>query len=148
MPDSPPNEAGYGNISSPDPVPSGRPSYTFTDTYTHLQTRSGISSSPRQSAPYGPESTYSTFGRPGSYEAARIDFVFLGRKPSQGIASGNGKIEASWVATRYACLDNSVWGEISGWRGRWSDHRAVRVKLELQATNEIYVCMHCAISAR
>lgn len=137
MPDSPPSEAGYGNITSPDPVPSGKPSYTFTDAYTQLQTRSGISLSPRQSAPYGPESTYSTFGRPGSSEAARIDFVFLGQKPSQTVVSENGKTKAHWVATRYACLDNSVWGEVSGWKGRWSDHRAVRVKLELQVTGEI-----------
>ncbi len=33
-----------------------------------------------------------------------------------------------WRFVRYAVIDNWVEeGDVSGWQGRWSDHRAVRV---------------------
>jgi len=36
-----------------------------------------------------------------------------------------------WRTARYACIDNWVEeGDVDGWVGRWSDHRAVRVVLE------------------
>lgn len=129
--DSPTNEAGYGNITSLEPVPSGKPAYTFSDTYTNLQARSGVPDLPRQSAPYGPEHTYTSFEAPGASGTGRIDFVFVGRSPRDPPAPSALQVaRTGWTGVRYACLDNYIERDESGWQGRWSDHRAVRVTLE------------------
>lgn len=130
--DSPPNEDGYVNITSQELVPSGKPAYIFRDTFTHLDVRTGLPTALRQSAPYGPVRTYTTFGRNATgSDCARIDFVFLGEDPNASDKAIDNR--GRWGATKYACLDNHVEQDESGWQGRWSDHRAVRVKLELLA---------------
>jgi hypothetical protein len=130
--DSPPNEDGYKNITSPAPLPSGKPSFTFRDTYTHLHARSTTHAG--QSAPYGPAHTYTGFTAPGKTKTDRIDFVMLAALPDAesdeegGVERGDGT--GKWTVERYACIDNWVEeGDSSGWQGRWSDHRAVRVKM-------------------
>ncbi|WWD16477.1 hypothetical protein CI109_100903 [Kwoniella shandongensis] len=132
---SPPHEDGYRNITSLHPLPSNQPSYTFLDTFTHFSTRKyNDESSPVQTRPYGPVHTYTDFAPPGSRNATRIDFIMLGAGPVSrklgeiDVGDANGvEGRGGWVATRYACLDNFVEGDVDGWTGRWSDHRAVRV---------------------
>ncbi|WVQ93459.1 hypothetical protein IAU59_000533 [Kwoniella sp. CBS 9459] len=88
---SPSREKGYKNITSSDPIPSGQPSFTFLDSFVHLQTRKATSHSehdPRQhqqetpamllqTGPYGPANTYTDFAPPGARQAERIDFVMV-----------------------------------------------------------------------
>ncbi|WVF65820.1 hypothetical protein IAT40_000557 [Kwoniella sp. CBS 6097] len=93
---SPPEEKGYKNITSPYPLPSGQPSFTFLDSYVHLRTRrhksatkSGASTKQPdiegherdgavlQTRPYGPVFTYTDFAPPGARQATRIDFVMV-----------------------------------------------------------------------
>ncbi|WRT65727.1 uncharacterized protein IL334_002675 [Kwoniella shivajii] len=121
---SPPSEGGYRNITSPHPLPSGQSSFYFLDSYTHLSP----SSTTPQTRPYGPELTYTDFAPPGSRDATRIDFVMLGAEPASD-KEYNVKGRGEWEVDRYACLDNFVDGDVKGWKGRWSDHRAVRVTI-------------------
>ncbi|WVR03797.1 hypothetical protein IAU60_000792 [Kwoniella sp. DSM 27419] len=138
---SPPEEAGYRNITSLHPLPSGQKSYSFLDSFHHLTTRPPDPSStphstdrpsPKQSGPYGPILTYTDFAPPGSRNATRIDFIMLGTLPTSEHShecADNGQEE--WHVMRYACLDNFVEHDALGWTGRWSDHRAVRVTISL-----------------
>lgn len=44
--------------------------------------------------------------------------------------AGRGVGRGGWEVTRYACVDNWVEeGDVNGWQGRWSDHRAVRATI-------------------
>ncbi|WVW80174.1 hypothetical protein I302_102151 [Kwoniella bestiolae CBS 10118] len=129
---SPSDEAGYRNITSPHPLPSGQNSFYFLDSFTNLF--SGL-----QTRPYGPAHTYTDFAPPGSRNATRIDFVMLGavpHTPRRENEGGEGSDEkpkpisrGGWKVDRYACFDNFVEGDVEGWTGRWSDHRAVRVRI-------------------
>ncbi|WWC87916.1 uncharacterized protein L201_002816 [Kwoniella dendrophila CBS 6074] len=133
---SPPSEQGYHNITSPHSLPSGQKSFYFLDSFTNLSTRKSHHL-PEQTRPYGPVHTYTDFAPPGSKDATRIDLIMIGAVPSAGrhqnqdedadLKSGKGR--AGWKITRYACLDNYVEDDIEGWKGRWSDHRAVRVSI-------------------
>jgi len=160
--DSPSEEDGYKNITSPEPVPSGSPSFTFLDSFTQLQARStssaGSASCAKQSTPYGPIKTYTGFTRAGKTATTRIDFIMLASDLEPTIApplapsNAPGPIGAQhteirsvrpadtsrgdtarggWEVVKYACIDNWVEeGDVDGWTGRWSDHRAVRVTIE------------------
>lgn len=47
------------------------------------------------------------------------------------VADGANRARGGWKVVRHACIDNWVEeGDIDGWTGRWSDHRAVRVTIE------------------
>lgn len=143
--DSPDDEEGYKNITSFDPVPSGRPSFTFLDSFTHLQQRGRDDYSfhqlsvprPKQTGVYGPLTTYTGFTGPGGIEKSRIDFIMLAaerepRKYTVGTAVDHGdRSRGGWAVLRYACIDNWIEeGDVTGWQGRWSDHRAVRVTIQ------------------
>ena len=53
------------------------------------------------------------------------------KMPSEDAVEGEVSGRGGWQVTRYACLDNWVEeGDATGWSGRWSDHRAVKVVLE------------------
>jgi hypothetical protein len=136
--DSPPNEDGYRFITSPHALPSGAASLTFIDAFTSLSLRNNHSSSiaPRQSAPYGPLHTYTGFAAPGKErETKRIDFIMLASETNLDNVRGEEERDRSrgrggWRAVKYACIDNWIEeGDVDGWVGRWSDHRAVRVVL-------------------
>ena len=145
-PDSPDNEDGYKNITSPNPLPNNARSFTFLDSFTHLQDRASVSSSSscavaagtvapsptRQSTVYGPVKTYTGFTRPGKTNTTRVDFIMLASARDPNTEAGDGdKIRGGWTFTRYGCIDNRVEeGDVDGWTGRWSDHRAVRVTVE------------------
>lgn len=136
--DSEPDGGGYRNLTSFHPVPSRNPSFTFLDSYTHLRTRSPGDPSPLQSAPYGPIGTYTDFAKLGVDTDQRIDFIMIAADDrDQDKGGGHGrKAQArdGWEAVRYLCLDNCFEGkDASGWQGRWSDHRAVRVALKRSA---------------
>jgi len=137
--DSPDNEDGYKNITSSDPLPNHARSFTFLDSFTHLQDRATISaaaavapSRARQSNVYGPLKTYTGFTRPGKTATTRIDFIMLASARDPNTQDGDdNKIRGGWHVTRYGCIDNWVEeGDVDGWTGRWSDHRAVRVTVE------------------
>lgn len=205
IPDSPPSEDGYKNITSSQPTPSGRPCLTYLDTYAHLLARNSSSplssdttapvsssnnsqlsirtpnpapSSPLtpslspiggfnclQSGVYGPNSTYSGFTRPGKTHTARIDFIMLATEhepeptpppsaspyrptratmdqgetdepvfadPESPLENGGmNKVRGGFTVVRYGVVDNWLEeGDATGWYGRWSDHRAVRVTIE------------------
>ena len=137
IPDSPDNEGGYKNITSFDPLPNDARSFTFLDSFTHLQDRASISatrapSTARQSSVYGPVKTYTGFTRPGKTATTRIDFIMCASARDSDTKSGDSdKIRGGWHFTRYGCIDNWVEeGDVDGWTGRWSDHRAVRVTVE------------------
>jgi hypothetical protein len=41
-----------------------------------------------------------------------------------------GDLRGGWSIAKYACIDNWIEeGDIDGWTGRWSDHRAVRITI-------------------
>lgn len=47
---------------------------------------------------------------------------------SRDVAVGGSKGRGGWWFRQYACVDNWIEeGDVMGWQGRWSDHRAVRV---------------------
>ncbi|WWC96947.1 hypothetical protein V866_003822 [Kwoniella sp. B9012] len=129
---SPSHEAGYRNITSSHVLPSGQKSFYFLDSFMNL-------SSTIQSRPYGPVHTYTDFAPPGSKNATRIDFIMLGAIPitAKGETDDRERTEGDeksrsrggWQVVRFACLDNFVEGDVEGWTGRWSDHRAVRVTI-------------------
>ncbi|ORY22513.1 Endonuclease/exonuclease/phosphatase [Naematelia encephala] len=136
---SPPEEDGYKNITSSNPLPSGSPSFTFLDSYVHLSTRSSSTpgSRSRQSIPYGPRDTYTGFDPPGNRDAKRIDFIMLASSRSPEDIKNSMEDErkqvgrGGWTVSQYACVDNWVeGGDVDEWQGRWSDHRAVRATLE------------------
>ncbi|WVQ74700.1 hypothetical protein IAR50_004304 [Cryptococcus sp. DSM 104548] len=127
---SPPEEDGYKNMTSLHPLPSGQPSFTFIDTYTHLLALTSSSSSPLktlQTRPYGPAFTYTDFAPPNAPQAKRIDFVLLGAEVDD--KDNRGKARGGWEVVRYACIDNYVERDVDGWNARWSDHRAVRATI-------------------
>ncbi|OXM76596.1 endonuclease/exonuclease/phosphatase [Cryptococcus neoformans Bt63] len=132
---SPPQEDGYKNITSLHPLPSDQPSFTFLDSFTNLLTSSSSSAPdfstiiPLQTRPYGPHLTYTDFAPPGARNATRIDFVMLGAEVDNNDPAERGKSRGGWMIVRYACVDNWVEGDVEGWNGRWSDHRAVRVTI-------------------
>lgn len=147
--DSPPEEEGYKNITSLTRLTHHTPSFTFLDSHVHLRTRQSSSipsgsSPPRQSGPYGPLHTFTGFTAPGRTSTSRIDFVMLVAEASPTMAS-HGESEAEkrtaarrgrggWEVTQYACVDNWIEeGDVSGWQGRWSDHRAVKVTIRREA---------------
>lgn len=138
MIDSPPSEDGYKNMTTLLPLPSGARSFNFIDTFTHLQTRASSGTSVRQSAPYGPMTTYTGFTKPGKTKTARIDFIMLALD-EQKIKSEtvddetDDHLRGDYQVTRYACIDNWIEeADVDGWTGRWSDHRAVRITIERQ----------------
>ena len=50
-----------------------------------------------------------------------------GSDEAKEIVNGRG----GWQVARYACIDNWVEEHDSdGWQGRWSDHRAVKVRID------------------
>ncbi|TXT07216.1 hypothetical protein VHUM_03386 [Vanrija humicola] len=117
---SPDSEDGYRNITSFDPLPSGAKGYTFLDAYTHLSARRPGHAA--QSRPYGPKATYTGFAAPGRERTTRIDFVML--------AADDDGARGGYGFSQYAVVDNWVEeGDVDGFEGRWSDHRAVRVTL-------------------
>ncbi|GMK55601.1 hypothetical protein CspeluHIS016_0206570 [Cutaneotrichosporon spelunceum] len=124
---SPPDEDGYKNIVSFAPLK--QPSFTFLDAYTHLaERRPGYDA---QSRPYGPEMTWTGFTAPGLTETQRIDLIMAAA--DEGAKKGTDVARGGWVFTQYACLDNWIEeGDIDGWRGRWSDHRAVKATLAMR----------------
>ncbi|ODO04522.1 hypothetical protein I350_05126 [Cryptococcus amylolentus CBS 6273] len=132
---SPPDEDGYQNMTSLHPLPSGQPSITFIDTYTHLLSLSSASPpstsssplSPLQTRPYGPAFTYTDFAPPNAPQAKRIDFILLGAEVDN--EANRGTVRGGWDVLRYACIDNYVEGDVDGWNARWSDHRAVRATI-------------------
>ncbi|ODN86537.1 hypothetical protein L198_07231 [Cryptococcus wingfieldii CBS 7118] len=131
---SPPEEDGYKNMVSTDPLPNGNASYTFLDTYTHLLTSNSSSSSTYgtpQTRPYGPEHTYTGFEAPGYNMTKRIDFVLVGAE-LDGAQSGSGEGRGGWEVVRYGVVDNYVEGDRDGFDARWSDHRAVRATIAKQ----------------
>lgn len=134
--DSPPSEDGYKNMISPLPLPSGARSFNFVDTFTHLESRTTTSVETRQSAPYGPMTTYTGFTRPGKTKTARIDFIMLALdKQHSDVDTLDDKADAhlrgGYQVDRYACIDNWIEeGDVDGWTGRWSDHRAVKITIE------------------
>ncbi len=118
------------------PLPSGGPSLTFSDAYGQLQSRGTKQDSgphTRPSGPYGPSGTYTDFSRPGSEVDSRIDFVFLADGRTQ---IGHDTVEKTArppVVSKLAVVDNLIAGkgDAAGWTGRWSDHRAVFVEVQL-----------------
>ncbi|WOO80679.1 uncharacterized protein LOC62_03G004202 [Vanrija pseudolonga] len=119
---SPDSEDGYRNITSFDPLPSGKQGFTFLDAYTHLSARRPGHIA--QSRPYGPKATYTGFAAPGRERTTRIDFVML------AAADGGDSARGGYSFSQYAVVDNWVEeGDVDGFEGRWSDHRAVRVTI-------------------
>jgi len=44
---------------------------------------------------------------------------------------GDSDARGGWEVVRYGSIDNWIEeGDVDGWTGRWSDHRAVRVTIE------------------
>lgn len=122
-PDSPDNEDGYKNIVSQNPLPNGKDSFSFLDTYTHVQLRQKGKRG-GQSAPYGSKVTWTGFTAPGKTETTRIDFIMMGADVGSNDARGG------WKCTQHAVIDNWIEeGDSFGWTGRWSDHRAVRATI-------------------
>lgn len=139
--DSPATEDGYKNMTSRSPLPSGARSFQFIDSITHLDTRQAqslgeqSSTAARQSAAYGPLTTYTGFTRPGKTKTSRIDFLMLALN-ERDADSLDGSEEAihlrgRFSVTGYAVIDNWIEeGDVDGWTGRWSDHRAVKITIE------------------
>jgi hypothetical protein len=126
--DSPPDEDGYKIITSPHPLPIAKPSLSFIDSFHHLSLRTTPHTKPpRQSASYGPLHTFTGFAAPGKErDTKRIDFVMIARSDLTSESAARG----GWTTERYACVDNWIEeGDVDGWVGRWSDHRAVKVVL-------------------
>lgn len=49
---------------------------------------------------------------------------------SAKVEDGKSVGRGGWAFTQFACVDNWVeGGDIDGWQGRWSDHRAVRATI-------------------
>lgn len=53
----------------------------------------------------------------------------LGAEVDDDDPAKRGKARGGWMIVRYACVDNWVEADAEGWTGRWSDHRAVKVKI-------------------
>lgn len=137
------------------PTTLSNPSYFFSDTFINLLLRSSrqrtFANSYLQSAPYGPVGTYTTFGLPEKESHPRIDFIFVAAAAldgasggkvdgdqvtkqamanQDGVVKGGEKGVGGWVATKYAVIENHVEdGDETGWKGRWSDHRILRVEI-------------------
>ncbi|WWC68613.1 uncharacterized protein I206_102543 [Kwoniella pini CBS 10737] len=132
---SPPEEKGYKNITSSKPLLSNQSSFYFLDSFNHLFGK--------QTRPYGPEHTYTDFAPPGSKNQTRIDFIMLGadnlpkyqKKGEEEILNETSNLverasaRGGWKVDKYACLDNFIEGDSDGWKGRWSDHRVVRISI-------------------
>lgn len=136
MTDSPMEEEGYKNITSSSALATGKPSFSFLDSLTHLSLRHSSLAALRQSGAYGPYNTFTGFEAPRHKDQSRIDFVMLAsaqepRSDSTATEDHSGKARGGWQATRFAVIDNFVEDDMDGWEGRWSDHRAVRVTISL-----------------
>ncbi|RSH94716.1 hypothetical protein EHS25_004521 [Saitozyma podzolica] len=123
-----PEMDGYLLLTSPKPLPSGKPSFTFVDSYTHLKARSLQSPDPRQSGPYGPAHTFTDFQPPGCKWTERIDFIMIASPKLPSDDGGSGSAEhgevgttdrpvgrGGWEVARYACVDNFVEGDADGY---------------------------------
>lgn len=147
-------EKGYRAAVSKSPLPSSLPGLYFLNSHNELLTRNKKDTSKqpdigiRQSAPYGPKGTYTGFTRPGCEDDQEIDFILLASTQEddekKSAAHNDDETErenkeepikfpvrGSWTVTRHVTVDNVIpgKGDVSGWIGRWSDHRAVMVEL-------------------
>lgn len=59
-----------------------------------------------------------------------IDFILAAVGAGAGAGVGN-EIKGEWEVKRHTVVDNLIAGkgDMSGWTGRWSDHRAVFVEI-------------------
>ena len=119
---SPPTDTGYRRITDPGDLPDGSESLHFSDSFYTLETRPNRhEAGGPQTGPSGPVGTYTSFDPPSPTKRdadPRIDFIMVATE-SMG-----------WGVKRYACVDNWVDGDAAGWKGRFSDHRIVRVVVE------------------
>ncbi|RXK35888.1 hypothetical protein M231_06852 [Tremella mesenterica] len=155
---SPPEEEGYKNLTSTHGIP-GQSTFTFLDTQSHLRTRpngrqsnpygplhtyTGFSRTERTKRidfiflasdqdlpafPPVPLQEHVTIDD-GEKSSDKVSSAREGRLISkQVISTGKTRIRGGYQIDTYAVIDNFVDGDVTGWRGLWSDHRAVRVTI-------------------
>lgn len=104
-------------LGDPQPFPSNEDA-------TDPQPPPLVARPPLSNLPFGHFNTYTSFTPPSANRMSaavetRIDFVFM---HASSWSSG-------WRALRHGVIDNWIGDDGRGWRGRWSDHRAVVVQL-------------------
>ncbi|KAJ9093405.1 hypothetical protein QFC21_006435 [Naganishia friedmannii] len=155
--DSPEDEKGYKTLVSLEPLRYKIPFFSFQDCYLHLSARGDPQRNTGetkavdaqsfgticQSASSGPRGTYTGFAPPGQEADERIDVVLLALEDITVDESSSKDPDdvitlparGGLVPTKYVVVDNLLAGrgDIVGWTGRWSDHRAVMVEISFGA---------------